>query len=191
MNPNRAHPYSDDIVIRNKIEAIPEKPKTVMFQGGPWHGKRQLYENTKPEMVIYEISGEPIRYAFPMPEKPEREPKRFRYTLKPVKRIWTMRHKRSRLLTMKTVGVTSFGGKVQEEVRVMVEEEIAFADHALCMVTDGWTGDPQVGEEEWYGREVIDSRELKEGVSDPDTEKVVGLLEQIVGLLSKDKGEGK
>lgn len=195
MNHNRAYSYSDDIVIRNKIEAIPEKPKTVTFLGGPWHGHRRPYDPSKKEFYIPELVGErDERNTYLSTETACNTTayyRNVRYTLKPVKRIWTMKHKRSKLLGMKTVGVTSFGGKVQEEVRVMVEDEIVFADHGICMVADGWTGDPQVGEEDWYGREVIDRRELKEGVVDHDTQKVVELLEKIVGLLSKGKEEDR
>lgn len=186
---NRQNIRKDDLYLIGLIHAVPEKPRTVLYQGGPWHGHRHAYNPNKKEVFIPELVGERDTYPTDHRTNTTAHYRNVRYTPKPWRKIWTIKNTTTRLREMKTVGVTLFGNKVQEEVRVRVEEEVTLADNAIIMVAEGWTGEPQVEEQDFYGREVIARKDIEEGVADKDTEKVLGLLKEIADLLKGKEGK--
>lgn len=182
---------SDETYLIGLIHTVPEKPVTVLYQGGPWHGRRYPYDPRKREVIALELVGETATHAtdhgppWYQGTNTTAYHKTVRYTPKEWAKVWTIKNTTHRVREHKTVGVTWLGSKVQEEVRVRVDEEVTFRDRAIIMVADGWTGEPQVEEQDFHGREVISRKDIKEGLADKDTEKVVGLLEEVVSLLKE------
>lgn len=145
--------YRNDIVVSGFINSIPCQPHTVIYHGGPWHGKREPYVPEKREMLVVEPFS---RIHHPHPnETMLTHPKIVRYTPKTVKRVWDFRHSRRVLSGQVAVGCTWFGRVVREPTYETVIERITFAEQAIAMVAEGWKDEPVMQEKDYYGREIV------------------------------------
>ena len=155
-----ANSYRNDIVIQDILTKNPHEPHTVVYHGGPWHGKREPYDPQKREMLVMEPFS-PIYYGHPN-DIVMTQPKIVRYTPKIIHRNWSHRHAR-RVVSEIPVGENWMGEEIYAPVYDTVIEYITFVDVAIAMVAEGWKGEPKVEEKDCYGREIIDVNRIYRG----------------------------
>ena len=97
--------YKDDIVISKIINKNSSKePHTVVYHGGPWHGKREPYDPQKCEMRVMEPMSN--LYYSTANDTVMTYPKMVRYTPKTVARKWSHSHQRRVVAGWHPVGCT-------------------------------------------------------------------------------------
>lgn len=159
-----ANSYRNDIVIQDILKKIPNEPHTVVYYGGPWNGKREPYDPQKREMLVMELL-EPMSdlYYSTANDMVMTHPKIVRYTPKTVARQWSHRHQRRVLYGEVPVGYDWMGMEVYEPIYETVIEYITFKEYGIAMVAEGWKGEPVMGENDYYGRKIIDVNRIYEG----------------------------
>ena len=153
--------YKDDIAISKILDKNSSKePHTVVYHGGPWHGKREPYDPKKREMLVMEPLS-PIYYGHPN-DTMMTQPKIVRYTPQTFHRQWSYRHQR-RVVSEIPVGENWMGEEIYAPVYDTVIEYINFREKGIGMIAEGWKGEPMVDEKDCYGREIIDVHRIYRG----------------------------
>jgi len=155
--------YKDDIVISKIINKNSSKePHTVVYHGGPWHGKREPYDPQKCEMRVMEPMSN--LYYSTANDTVMTYPKMVRYTPKTVARKWSHRHQRRVVADWHAaVGFTWLGEVVYEPIYHIIIEYITFKEYGIAMVAEDWKGEPVMEENDCYGRHIIDVNRIYEG----------------------------
>lgn len=153
--------YKDDKVINDILDKNSSKePQTVVYHGGPWNGKREPYDPQKREMLVMELVSN--LYYSTTNDTMMTQPKIVRYTPKTVARQWSHRHQRQ-VVGEVPVGYDWMGGKVYEPIYETVIEYITFKEYGIAMVAEDWKGEPVMGENDYYGRQIVDVNRIYEG----------------------------
>lgn len=154
--------YKDDIAISKILDKNSSKePHTVVYHGGPWHGKREPYDPQKCDMRIMEPMSD--LYYSTANDMVMTHPKIVRYTPKTVARLWSHRHQRRVLYGEVPVGYDWMGGEVYEPIYHTIIEYITFKEYGIAMVAEGWKGEPVMEENDYYERHIIDVNRIYEG----------------------------
>jgi len=153
--------YRNDIVIQDILKKIPNEPHTVVYHGGPWHGKREPYDPQKREILVAEPLS-PIYYGHPN-DTVMTQPKLVRYTPKTFHRQWSYRHQQRVVAGRVAVGCTWWGRTIWEPYYETAIDNITFREKGIAMVAEGWKGEAIVEEKDCYGREIIDVDRLYRG----------------------------
>lgn len=154
--------YKDDIAISKILRKNSSKePHTVVYHGGPWHGKREPYDPKKCDMRVMEPMS--MSNLYHPNDTVLTHPKMVRYTPKTVARLWSHRHQRQVLYGEVPVGYDWMGGEVYEPIYHTIIEYITFKEYGIAMVAEGWKGEPVIGENDYYGRKIIDVNRIYEG----------------------------
>lgn len=156
--------YKDDIAISKILDKNSSKePHTVVYHGGPWHGKREPYDPQKREMLVMEPMSMSNLYHSTPNDTMLTQPKIVRYTPKTVARQWSHRHQRRVLYGEVPVGYDWMGGEVYEPIYETVIEYITFKEYGIAMVAEDWKGEPMMEENDYYERRIIDVNRIYEG----------------------------
>lgn len=156
--------YKDDIGILKILDKNSSKePQTVVYHGGPWNGKREPYDPQKREMLVMEPMSMSNLYDSTPNDTMMTYPKIVRYTPKTVARQWSHRHQRRIVSGQVPVGCTWWGRVVCVPNYETIIEYITFAEYGIAMVAEGWKGEPVMGENDYYGRKIIDVNRIYEG----------------------------
>jgi hypothetical protein len=157
-----ANTYRDDKVINDILDKNScEQPHTVVYHGGPWNGKREPYDPQKREMLVMEPMSN-LWHSTPN-DTMLTQPKIVRYTPKTVARQWSHRHQRRVLYGEVPVGYDWMGGEIYEPIYETVIEYITFKEYGIAMVAEDWKGEPVMGENDYYGRDIIDVNRIYGG----------------------------
>ena len=155
--------YNDDIFVMGILNQSPREPHTVVYHGGPWHGKRESYDPQKKVMLVAEpFPKQSLFYSNPN-DTICSAPKIIRYTPKHVMRMWDFKHSRRVVAGQVAVGCTWFGRIVHEPTYETAVERITIADRGIAMVAEDWKGDLMVEEKDCYGREIIHVDRIYQG----------------------------
>lgn len=151
-----ANTYRDDKVINDILDKNSSKePHTVVYHGGPWHGKREPYDPQKREMLVMEPMSMSNLYDFTPNDTMMTQPKIVRYTPKTVARQWSKRHQR-RVDKHVPVGYNWLGRVKYGPGYEIVIEYITFKEYGIAMVAEDWKGEPMMEEKDYYARRIID-----------------------------------
>ena len=153
--------YKDDIEISKILDKnYSKEPHTVVYHGGPWHGKREPYDPRKREMRVME----PMSALYhPNPnDMVIIEPKLVRYTPKTVKRLWSHRNE-TEVAKLVPIGYTWMGLVQYAPDYETIIEYITFGEYGIAMVAEDWKGNPVVEEKDCYGRHIVDVNRIYEG----------------------------
>lgn len=146
--------YKDDIAICKILRKNSSKePHTVVYHGGPWHGKREPYDPQNREMLVMEPMSN--LYYSTQNDMVMTQPKIVRYTPKTVARQWSKRHQR-RVERSVPVGYDWLGEVVYAPDYETIIEYITFKEYGIAMVAEGWKGEPVMEENDYYGRHIVD-----------------------------------
>lgn len=155
--------YNDDIFVTGIINQSPRVPHTVVYHGGPWHGKREPYDPQEKEMFVAEpFSKQSLFYSNPN-DTICSAPKIIRYTPKHVVRMWDFNHSRRVISGQVAVGCDRFGKMLHDPTYETAVERITVADRGIAMVAEDWKGEPVVEEKDCYGREIIHVDRIYQG----------------------------
>ena len=153
--------YKDDIAISKILKKNSSKePHTVVYHGGPWHGKREPYDPKKCDMRVMEPMSN-LYYSTPN-DTMMTYPKIVRYTPKTVARLWSHRHQR-RVERAVPVGYDWLGEVLYKPIYHTIIEYITFKEYGIAMVAEDWKGEPVMGENDYYARHIIDVNRIYEG----------------------------
>lgn len=156
--------YKDDIGILKILDKNSSKePHTVVYHGGPWHGKREPYDPQKREMLVMEPMSMSNLYHSTPNDTMLTQPKIVRYTPKTVARQWSHRHQRRVLYGEVPVGYDWVGRVIYAPDYETVIEYISFGEYGIAMVAEDWKGNPVVEEKDCYGRHIVDVNRIYEG----------------------------
>jgi hypothetical protein len=155
--------YNDDIFVMGILNQSPREPHTVVYHGGPWHGKRESYDPQKKVMLVAEPFPKQSMFCSNPNDTICSAPKIIRYTPKHVMRMWDFKHSRRVVAGQVEVGCTWLGRIVHEPTYETAVERITLADRGIAMVAEDWKGDPMVEEKDCYGREIIHVDRIYQG----------------------------
>lgn len=153
--------YKDDKVINDILNKNSSKePRTVVYHGGPWHGKREPYYSQKCGMLVMEQMSDLCYYTPNDTVMPQY--KIVRYTPKTVVRQWSHRHQR-RVERNVPVGYDWLGRVKYAPDYETVIEYITFKEYGIAMVAEDWKGEPMMEENDYYRRHIVDVNRIYEG----------------------------
>lgn len=156
--------YKDDKIINDILNKnCYQEPHTVVYHGGPWHGKRESYDPRKREMLAMEPMESMSNLWHSTPnDTMMTQPKIVRYTPKTVARQWSHRHQR-RVERQVPVGYDWLGRVMYGPDYETVIEYITFMEYGIAMVAEDWKGEPVMGENDYYGRKIVDVNRMYKG----------------------------
>jgi hypothetical protein len=140
----------EDAVITGILNQIPREPHTVVYHGGPWHGKREPYDPEKRDVRVAEPMSN-LYYSHPN-DTMLTQPKIVRYTPKTVRLLWDRKHYRK--VVSEQVAIPYFWVEEVYDQHEIVIDRITFSDSAIAMVAEDWKGEPIMEEKDYYGRKI-------------------------------------
>lgn len=147
--------YRNDPAISSILSKNPKEPHTVVYQGGPWHGKREPYDPEKKEMRVAEPFPYELYASFEPNPKTCSELKIIRYIPKVVSRRWAIHNSRRVISGRVAVGCNFLGKVIYEPTYEQITERITFSEYGIAMVAENWKKEPIIEEKDCYGRNIV------------------------------------